>query len=61
MTKYIVVVNWQSKKLGELHSNMVIEAKNEVDAFEIAIRKIKKHKRYLKWIETSLVCEQLLK
>jgi hypothetical protein len=61
MTKYIVVVNWQSKKLGEMHSNMVIEAKNEVDAFEIAISKIKKHKRYLKWIETSLVCEQLLK
>lgn len=58
MKKYIVVVNWQSKKLGELHSNMVIEAKNEENALEIAIGKIKKHKRYLKWIETSLVLEQ---
>ena len=53
MTKYIVVVNWQSKKLGELQSNMVIEAKNEVDAFEIAIRKIKKHQNYAKTRSTS--------
>lgn len=55
MNKYIVVVNWKSKKLGELHSNMVIEAKNEDNALEIAIGKIKKHKRYFKWIETSIL------
>jgi len=54
MTKYIALVNWQSKKLGQLQSNMVIEAKNEEDALYILIGKIKKHKRYLKHLENWL-------